>query len=78
MADLATPSAAAISTIDAGASAPAPATKDKSTVTKPERPDQETYEKELAKAQKDLDAAVERQVRHLTTRFILHIRGYSG
>ncbi|GAB7355394.1 hypothetical protein MBLNU459_g5915t1 [Dothideomycetes sp. NU459] len=62
MADLATPSAAAMSTIDAGASTPAPATKDKpAAVGKPDRPDQEAYDKELAKAQKELDTAVERQ-----------------
>ena len=53
MADLATPSAAIMSTIDAGAQKPA--------VTKPERPDQADYDKTLAEAQKALDAAVERQ-----------------
>lgn len=55
MADLATPSAATMSTIDAGAQKPA--------FSKPERPDQADYEKSLAEAQKALDAAVERQVR---------------
>lgn len=59
MADLATPSAAAMSTMDADASTPA--NKDKSSTAKPERPDQESYDKELAKAQKELEAAVERQ-----------------
>lgn len=66
MADLATPSAAAMSTMDAGASTPpvnGNKDKDRSVVSKPERPDQETYEKDLAKAQKDLDTAVQRQVR---------------
>lgn len=53
MADLATPSAATMSTIDAGAQKPA--------FTKPEKPDQAEYEKTLAEAQKALDAAVERQ-----------------
>ena len=53
MADLATPSAATMSTIDAGATKPAS--------TKPERPDQADYDKTLAEAQKALDAAVERQ-----------------
>jgi hypothetical protein len=53
MADLATPSAATMSTIDAGATKPA--------FTKPERPDQADYDKTLAEAQKALDAAVERQ-----------------
>ncbi|KAH0000189.1 hypothetical protein KCU78_g15500, partial [Aureobasidium melanogenum] len=53
MADLATPSAATMSTIDAGAQKPA--------FTKPERPDQAEYDKTLAEAQKALDAAVERQ-----------------
>ncbi|KAG9905814.1 hypothetical protein KCU94_g5144, partial [Aureobasidium melanogenum] len=49
MADLATPSAATMSTIDAGAQKPA--------FTKPEKPDQAEYEKTLAEAQKALDAA---------------------
>ncbi|KAG9986220.1 hypothetical protein KCU98_g4185, partial [Aureobasidium melanogenum] len=49
MADLATPSAATMSTIDAGAQKPA--------FTKPEKPDQAEYDKTLAEAQKALDAA---------------------
>ncbi|PSK56939.1 hypothetical protein B9Z65_6563 [Elsinoe australis] len=56
MADLATPSAAKMSTIDAKADAPA-----KTQVTKPERPDEETYKKELAKAEKELSAVQEKQ-----------------
>jgi hypothetical protein len=58
MADLATPSAAAMSTSDAGA-------QPKAAFTKPEKPDQAEFDKNLAEAQKALDAAVERQVRLL-------------
>lgn len=54
MADVATPS-----TPDAGASTPV---NDKKNVAKPERPDQAAYEKELAEAEKQLKAALERQV----------------
>ncbi|KAK5009187.1 hypothetical protein LTR28_002229, partial [Elasticomyces elasticus] len=54
MADLATPSAAAISTMDAK-----PA---KAPFTKPERPDEEQYKTELAKAEKELNASNERMV----------------
>lgn len=60
MADLATPSAATISTMD-GASTPV--NKEKSTpVAKPERPDDETFKSELAKAEKELNASNERMV----------------
>lgn len=61
MADLATPSAAAISTV--GAAKTAPASKDKAPVVKPERPDEEAYKTELAKREKDLKASEERLVR---------------
>jgi hypothetical protein len=62
MADLATPSAAAIST--SGASKTAIDSKDKAApVAKPERPDEETYKSELSKAEKDLKTAEERMVR---------------
>lgn len=63
MADLATPSAAAIST--SGASKTAIDSKDKekaAPISKPERPDEETYKSELAKAEKELKAAEERMV----------------
>ncbi|KAL1311562.1 hypothetical protein AAFC00_001680 [Neodothiora populina] len=50
--------AATTSTTDAGASTPS---NDKKVVNKPERPDQAAYEKELAEADKKLQAAVERQ-----------------
>jgi uncharacterized coiled-coil DUF342 family protein len=72
MADLATPSAATMSTIDAGAQKPA--------FTKPERPDQADYDKTLADAQKALDAAVERQassssmLRHFLIRTNLYLQ----
>lgn len=61
MADLATPSSATIGTIDAGATT----SQSKAAFSKPERPDQAEYEKTLAEAQKALDAAVDRQVRHM-------------
>jgi hypothetical protein len=59
MADLATPSAAQISTSGAAKTAP----KQNSSVVKPEKPDEEAYKAELAKAEKDLKAAEERMVR---------------
>jgi hypothetical protein len=58
MADLATPSAAQISTSGAAKTAP----KQTSAVVKPEKPDEEAYKAELAKAEKDLKAAEERMV----------------
>lgn len=59
MADVATPSAATMSTIDAG-SEPAP---NKATKTRPERPDEQQYKESLAKAEKDYAAAQEKFVR---------------
>ncbi|KAL8648616.1 MAG: hypothetical protein Q9226_005916 [Calogaya cf. arnoldii] len=56
MADIATPSAATMSTIDAG-SEPAP---DKASKTRPERPDEQQYKENLAKAEKDYAAAQEK------------------
>jgi len=61
MAELATPSAAQISTSGAAKTAP----KQTSSVVKPEKPDEESYKSELAKAEKDLKAAEERMVRQL-------------
>ena len=58
MAELATPSAAQISTSGAAKTAP----KQTSSVVKPEKPDEEAYKAELAKAEKDLKAAEERMV----------------
>lgn len=58
MAELATPSAAQISTSGAAKTAPKNAP-----VAKPEKPDEEAYKSELAKAEKDLKAAEERMVR---------------
>jgi hypothetical protein len=58
MAELATPSAAQISTSGAAKTAP----KQTSSVVKPEKPDEENYKSELAKAEKDLKAAEERMV----------------
>lgn len=57
MADLATPSAAAISTIDAGAE---PA--EKQLKTKPEKPNDQLYKESLSKAEKEHAAAQEKVV----------------
>lgn len=59
MADIATPSAATMSTIDAG-SEPAP---EKASKARPERPDEQQYKESLAKAEKDYAAAQEKFVR---------------
>lgn len=49
----------------AATGASTPVTKEKKNVVeKPERPDQATYEKELAEAEKKLQVALERQVRY--------------
>lgn len=59
MADLSTPSAAEIGTAGAANTV----TKDKSTpAVKPERPDEEVYKTELAKAEKELKTAEEKLV----------------
>ena len=58
MAEVATPSAIAMSTSNAGAQDKSKAT----TVQKPERPDEEAFKAELAKAEKDLKASQERLV----------------
>ncbi|KAK3669631.1 multicopy suppressor of BFA (Brefeldin A) [Recurvomyces mirabilis] len=56
MADVGTPSAAAMANAD-----PSSAPKDKSTsVAKPERPDEDTYKKELAQAEKELRSSEDR------------------
>lgn len=57
MADLATPSAAQIGTSGAAKTAPKG-----NPVVKPEKPDEEAYKTELAKAEKELKAAEERMV----------------
>ena len=57
MADIATPSAATISTIDAGAE---PAQK--SQKSKPEKPDEQKYKEDLAKAEKEHAASQEKVV----------------
>lgn len=56
MADLATPSAATMGTINAKADP-----SSKSQVVKPERPDEDAYKKELAEAEKALSGVQERQ-----------------
>lgn len=58
MADVATPSATTMSTIDAGAE---PAGR--SQKTKPEKPDEQKYKEDLAKAEKEHAAAQEKVVR---------------
>jgi hypothetical protein len=63
MADLATPSAAQIGTSGAAKTAPKENAPKGTSVVKPEKPDEETYKSELAKAEKDLKAAEERMVR---------------
>jgi hypothetical protein len=62
MAELATPSAAQIGTSGAAKTAPKDNSKG-NPVVKPEKPDEDNYKSELAKADKDLKAAEERMVR---------------
>lgn len=57
MADVATPSAATMSTTNAGAE---PASKPQK--IKPEKPDEQTYKEDLAKAEKEHTAAQEKVV----------------
>ena len=61
MADLATPSAAAMATAGTATSS-TPAKEKSAPATRPERPDEEEYKTELAKAEKDLRASEERMV----------------
>ncbi len=61
MADLATPSAATMSTVNAGADR----VDDKPSKVKPEKPDEEKYKVDLAKAEKEHAAVQERLVRLL-------------
>lgn len=60
MADLATPSAATMGTIDAGASTPV---NKQAVKAKPEKPDEEQYQKDLKKAEEEHKAAQDRYVR---------------
>ena len=60
MADIATPSAATMSTIDAGAEHPEKAQKQR-----PEKPDEDTYKKNLQKAEKEHADAQAKIVRML-------------
>ena len=59
MADFATPSAATMTTMDASADV---STASKTQVTKPERPDEDSYKKALAAAEKALAEVQEKQV----------------
>lgn len=67
MADIATPSAATMSTIDAGAEPSQKAQK-----TKPEKPDEQKYKESLGKAQKEHAAAQEKVVRLLDSKVPTH------
>ena len=60
MADLATPSAATMGTINAGAT---PDTPKQQTIAKPEKPDEAAFKAELEKLRKALSAAQESTVR---------------
>ncbi|KAL8865354.1 MAG: hypothetical protein Q9174_006931, partial [Haloplaca sp. 1 TL-2023] len=60
MADIATPSAAAMSTLDAGAEPAREPARDKSQKSGPERPDEQQYKESLAKAEKEYTAAQEK------------------
>jgi hypothetical protein len=64
MADLQTPSGAAIGTIDARASTPVSNKGKPSTqpTTKPEKPDEERYKSDLSKAEKEHSNALDRLV----------------
>ena len=62
MADIATPSAATLSTIDTGSEPTQKPQKAKTEKTKPEKPDEQNYRESLAKAQKEHAAAQERVV----------------
>ena len=61
MAEFATPSAAAMSTMDAGADAPNGTSKP--AVTKPEKPDEDAFKKAVEQARKALNDAQESSVR---------------
>ena len=66
MADLSTPSAATMSTMDAGSDKP-----EKQQKIRPEKPDEQVYKESLAKAEKDHTAAQEKLVRvHMLPRKI--------
>lgn len=71
MADISTPSAAAMSTIDAGVTQP-----EKQHKTRPEKPDEAQYKEDLAKAEKEHAAAQAKLVCHVPGKigFRLQIR----
>lgn len=71
MADMATPSAATMSTIDAGAE---PVQKGQK--SKPEKPDEEQYKKDLAKAEKDNAVAQDELVSCLTESLSVALLGF--
>ena len=62
MADIATPSAATMSTIDAGAESVTKTQK-----AKPEKPDEQKYKEDLAKAEKEHAVAQEKVVCQFAT-----------
>lgn len=73
MADIATPAAAALSTIDAGSE---PTQKPQK--TKPEKPDEQKYKESLGKAQKEHAAAQEKVVRLSNPKVPTHYRNPIG
>lgn len=62
MADVATPSAATMSIMDSGAEHSSKVQK-----SRPEKPDEQKYKEDLAKAEKEHAAAQEKVVRRLTS-----------
>ena len=68
MADIATPSAATMSMIDAGAESP-----HKGHRTKPEKPDEQSYKENLAKAEKEHALAQEKLVCDFTSLYPLSL-----
>ena len=63
MADVATPSAIAMSTVDAGAE-PAQVTASRPAATKPEKPDEAAFKDKEAKLKKDFELAQKKTVSH--------------
>lgn len=61
MADVATPSAVVMSTVNAGSESNDSSQPTRSP-TKPEKPDAEAYQKEEARIQREFDAAVKERV----------------
>lgn len=71
MADVGTPSAVDMSTSNAGAE---PSKEKTAPPAKPERPDEEVYKTDLAKAEKELKAAEERMVSDKSPKYSMRTR----